>query len=164
MAAEEKPKIPLPYCWSNNFDSDYLCTEMLFGAEISSASTRDSVKGREYQIRRSRTVLQKKSRLDARKTWYHVKSEAISIDIRAEQKSLDQHRAAGSRSALIVPLKQGNSPRRTLWRKAKRRPADPVEGNMSGTSRLDQHVTVTRPDSLGDHRGWRICRSKNRMR
>src|SRR5262249_14987504 len=25
-------------------------------------------------------------------------------------------RAAGSRSALIVPLKQGNSPRRTLWR------------------------------------------------
>ena len=24
--------------------------------------------------------------------------------------------AAGSRSALIVPLKQGNSPRRTLWR------------------------------------------------
>ena len=72
--------------------------------------------------------------------------------------------AAGSRSALIVPLKQGNSPWRTLWRKAKRRPADPVEGNMSGTSRLDPHVTVTRPDSLGDHRGWRICRSRNRMR
>ena len=60
-------------------------------------------------------------------------------------------RAAGSRSALIVLLKQGNSPWRTLWRKAKRRPADPVEGNMSGTSRLDPHVTVTRPDSLGDH-------------
>ena len=26
-------------------------------------------------------------------------------------------RAAGSHSALIVPMKQGNSPRRTLWRK-----------------------------------------------
>ncbi len=25
-------------------------------------------------------------------------------------------RAAGSRDALIVPMKQGNSPRRTLWR------------------------------------------------
>jgi hypothetical protein len=62
--------------------------------------------------------------------------------------------AAGSRSALIVPLKQGNSPRRTLWRKAKRRPADPIEGNMSNTSRFDQHVPVTRSDSLGDHRGW----------
>src|SRR6516165_12828070 len=31
-------------------------------------------------------------------------------------------RTAGSHSALIVPLKQGNSPRRTLWREAKRRP------------------------------------------
>ena len=72
--------------------------------------------------------------------------------------------AAGSRNALIVPLKQGNSPRRTLWRKAKRRPTGPVEGNMSGTSRLEPHVTVTRPDSLGDHRGWRSCRSRNRMR
>ena len=46
-------------------------------------------------------------------------------------------RAAGSRSALIVLLKQGNSPWRTLWREAKRRPADPVEGNMPSTSRLD---------------------------
>jgi len=72
--------------------------------------------------------------------------------------------AAGSRNALIVPLKQGNSLRRTLWRKAKRRPADPVEGNMSSTSRLDPHVTVTRLDSCGDHRGWRTCRSRNRMR
>ncbi len=72
--------------------------------------------------------------------------------------------AAGSRNALIVPLKQGNSLRRTLWRKAKRRPADPVEGNMSSTSKLDPHVTVTRLDSYGDHRGWRTCRSRNRMR
>jgi hypothetical protein len=45
-------------------------------------------------------------------------------------------RAAGSRSALILPWKQGNSPRRTLWREAKRRPADPSEGNRWGTSRL----------------------------
>jgi hypothetical protein len=51
--------------------------------------------------------------------------------------------AVGSRSALIVPLKQGNSPWRTLWRKAKRRPTDPIEGNMSSTLRLGQHVTVT---------------------
>src|SRR6516164_11829404 len=37
--------------------------------------------------------------------------------------------AAGSRSALIVPLKRGNSPRRTLGREAQRRPADPSAGN-----------------------------------
>ena len=30
--------------------------------------------------------------------------------------------AVGCRSALIVPSKLGNSPRRTQWRKAKRRP------------------------------------------
>ncbi len=72
--------------------------------------------------------------------------------------------AAGRRSALIVLLKQGNSPRRTLWRKAKRQPTDPVEGNMSGTSRLEPHVTVTRLDSLGGHHGWRNCRLMNRMR
>jgi hypothetical protein len=45
-------------------------------------------------------------------------------------------RATGSRSALILPVKQGNSPRRTLWRKAKRRPADSIEGNMLNTSRF----------------------------
>lgn len=50
--------------------------------------------------------------------------------------------AAGRRSALIVLLKQGNSPRRTLWREAKCRPADPVEGNMPSTSRLD-HMSTT---------------------
>ena len=44
--------------------------------------------------------------------------------------------AAGCRSALIVPLKEGNSLRRTLWREAKRRPADSIEGNMSNTSRF----------------------------
>ena len=44
--------------------------------------------------------------------------------------------AAGSRSALIVPMKQGNSPRRTLGREAKRRPADLIEGNMLNTSRF----------------------------
>ena len=57
--------------------------------------------------------------------------------------------AAGRRSALIVPSKQGNSPRRTLWREAKRRPVDSIEGNMSSTSRFGQHVTVTRSDSFG---------------
>ena len=72
--------------------------------------------------------------------------------------------AAGRRSALIVLMKQGNSPWRTLWRKAKRRPADLIEGNMPNTSRFDQHVHVTRLDSYGDHRGWRTCRSRNRMR
>ena len=59
--------------------------------------------------------------------------------------------AVGCRSALILPWKLGNSPWRTQWREAKRRPADPIEGNMSGTSRLDPHVTVTRSDSYGDH-------------
>ncbi len=44
--------------------------------------------------------------------------------------------AAGRRSVLIVPLKQGNSPWRTLWRKAKRRSTDSIEGNMSNTSRF----------------------------
>src|SRR6516164_5213376 len=44
--------------------------------------------------------------------------------------------AAGGRSALIVPSKQGNSPRRTLWREAKRRPAGSTEGHMLNTSRF----------------------------
>jgi hypothetical protein len=52
-------------------------------------------------------------------------------------------RATGSRSVLIVPMKLGNSPWRTQWRKAKRRLTDSVEGNMSSTLRFDQHVTVT---------------------
>ncbi len=71
--------------------------------------------------------------------------------------------AVGCRSALIVPLKQGNSPRRTQWRKAKRRPTDSVEGNMLNTSRFFKHVNVSRSNSLGDHSGWRICWSRNRM-
>ena len=73
-------------------------------------------------------------------------------------------RAAGSRSALILPWKQGNSPWRTLWREAKRRSADLSEGNMSNPSRFDQHVTVTRLDSHRDPRGRRTCRPRNRMR
>ncbi len=44
--------------------------------------------------------------------------------------------AVGCRSALIVPSKLGNSPRRTQWRKAKRRPAESIEGNMLNTSRF----------------------------
>ncbi len=72
--------------------------------------------------------------------------------------------AAGSRSALIVLLKQGNSPRRTLWRKAKRRPTDSIEGNMPNTSRFDQHVHVTRLNSFGDHVDGEAVGSRNRMR
>ena len=49
--------------------------------------------------------------------------------------------AAGRRSVLIVPLKQGNSPRRTLWRKAKRRSTDSIEGNMPNTSRFTSMST-----------------------
>ncbi len=30
--------------------------------------------------------------------------------------------------------------------------------------RFMQHVTITRSDSFGDHRGWRTCRLRNRMR
>jgi len=52
---------------------------------------------------------------------------------------------------LIVPLKQGNLLRRTLWRKAKRRPTDSLEGNMLNTSRFLTHVNVTRSDNYGDH-------------
>ena len=72
--------------------------------------------------------------------------------------------AAGRRSALIVLMKQGNSPWRTLWRKAKRRPTDSIEGNMLNTSRFFMHVHVTRWDSLRDQRGWRTCWLRNRMR
>jgi hypothetical protein len=32
---------------------------------------------------------------------------------------------------------------------------------MSNTSRFEQHVTVGRLDSFGDHRGWRTCRPRN---
>ena len=59
--------------------------------------------------------------------------------------------AVGCRNALIVPLKLGNSPRRTQWRKAKRRPAESIEGNMLNTSRFFKHVNVTRSNSFGDH-------------
>ena len=59
--------------------------------------------------------------------------------------------AVGCRNALIVPSKLGNSPRRTQWRKAKRRPADSIEGNMLNTSRFFRHVNVSRSDSFGDH-------------
>ena len=50
--------------------------------------------------------------------------------------------AAGRRSALIVLMKQGNSPWRTLWRKAKRRSTDSVEGNMPNTSRFTSMSTL----------------------
>ena len=59
--------------------------------------------------------------------------------------------AVGCRSALIVPKKLGNSPRRTQWRKAKRRPAESIEGNMLNTSRFFKHVNVSRSNSFGDH-------------
>ena len=50
--------------------------------------------------------------------------------------------AAGRRSALIVLMKQGNLPWRTLWRKAKRRSTDLVEGNMPNTSRFTSMSTL----------------------
>ena len=59
--------------------------------------------------------------------------------------------AVGFRSVLIVPLKLGNSPRRTQWSKAKRRSADSIDGNMLNTSRFFMHVTVNRSNSFGDH-------------
>jgi hypothetical protein len=71
--------------------------------------------------------------------------------------------AAGGRSALIVPLKQGNSPRRTLSREAKRRPADSTEGHMLNTSRFIRMSTALGRTATGTLRGWRICRLKNRM-
>ena len=59
--------------------------------------------------------------------------------------------AVGRRNALIVPKKLGNSPRRTQWRKAKRRPTESIEGNMLNTSRFFKHVNVSRSNSFGDH-------------
>jgi len=73
-------------------------------------------------------------------------------------------RAAGSRSALIVPMKQGNSPQRTLWREAKCRPTDSIEGHRWNTSRFRLPVHVIRSDSFGDRCGWQICRLRNQMR
>ena len=61
--------------------------------------------------------------------------------------------AAGSRSALIVPLKQGNSPRRTLSREAKRQPADLTEGNMLNTSRFSRMSTELGRIATGTLRG-----------
>src|SRR6516162_2061672 len=73
-------------------------------------------------------------------------------------------RAAGSRSALIVPPKQGNSPRRTLGREAERRPADPGAGNRWGTSRPRSLSTQRARIASGTFPGWPSCRLKNRMR
>jgi hypothetical protein len=72
-------------------------------------------------------------------------------------------RAAGNRSALIVPMKQGNSPRRTLWREAKRRPAGSTEGHMLNTSRFLCMSTALGQTATGTRRGWRIRRLKNRI-
>ena len=71
--------------------------------------------------------------------------------------------AAGGRSALIVPLKRGNSPRRTPWREARRQPVDPIEGNMLNTSRFIRMSTGLGRIATGTLRGWRICRPRNRM-
>src|SRR6516225_1998330 len=72
-------------------------------------------------------------------------------------------RAAGSRSALIVPLKRGNSPRRTPWREARRQSADSTEGNMPNTSRFIRMSTGLGRIATGTLRGRRICRLRNRM-
>ncbi len=71
--------------------------------------------------------------------------------------------AVGCRSALIVSLKLGNSPWRTQWRKAKRRPADSIEGNMLNTSRFLSHVNVTRLNSFGDREEGEAVGPRNRM-
>ena len=71
--------------------------------------------------------------------------------------------AAGSRSALIVPWKRGNSPRRTPWREARRQSADSTEGNMLNTSRFIRMSTGLGRIATGTLRGWRICRLRNRM-
>jgi hypothetical protein len=71
--------------------------------------------------------------------------------------------AAGSRSALKVPLKQGNSPRRTPSREAEHQPAGLTEENMLNTSRFSRMSTELGRTATGTLRGWRICRLKNRM-
>jgi hypothetical protein len=71
--------------------------------------------------------------------------------------------AAGSRSALILPLKRGNSPRRTLWREARRQSAGSAEGNMPNTSRFIRMSTGLGRIATGTLRGRRICRLRNRM-
>ena len=62
-------------------------------------------------------------------------------------------RAAGSRSALRVPSKRGNSPRRTPWREARRQPAGSTEGNRPNPSRFDPPVHGTRTARHGDPSG-----------
>src|SRR5262245_6565877 len=71
--------------------------------------------------------------------------------------------AAGSHSALIVPLKRGNSPRRTPWRKARRQSAGSTEGNMLNTSRFNRMSTGLGRLATGTLRGRRIRRLRNRM-
>ncbi len=55
-------------------------------------------------------VLKEKTRLDARKTWYHVKSEAMSINTCAAQKSLDQHRGFPCSPLFLVDMLSPTSP------------------------------------------------------
>jgi len=71
--------------------------------------------------------------------------------------------AAGGRSALRVPWKRGNSPRRTPWREARRQSADPTEGNRLNPSRFLRLSTGLGRLATGTLRGWRICRLRNRM-
>src|SRR6516162_5235626 len=72
-------------------------------------------------------------------------------------------RTAGSHSALIVPTKRGNSPRRTLWRKARRQVGRLDRGKHAEHIEVHPHVHRTRTDSHGDPSGRRICRLRNRM-
>ena len=72
-------------------------------------------------------------------------------------------RAAGGRSALRVPSKRGNSPRRTPWREARRQSADPTEGNRLNPSRFIRRSTGLGRIATGTLRGWRNCRLRNRM-
>jgi hypothetical protein len=70
---------------------------------------------------------------------------------------------AGGRSALIVPRKRGNSPRRTPWREARRQSAGPTEGKMPNTSRFIRMSTGLGRVATGTLRGRRSCRLRNRM-
>ena len=72
-------------------------------------------------------------------------------------------RTVGSHSALIVPMKQGNSPRRTLWKEARRQSADSTEGNMPNPSRFIRMSTGLGRIATGTLRGRRNYRLRNRM-
>ncbi len=76
----------------------------LGGPDVSSVNSRLELPG--YQLQALATVLVRRG----------AKSTSANRGIAKRRKRSTARWVAGSRSALIVPLKQGNSPRRTLWR------------------------------------------------